>query len=452
MNKPVKRVTLSRRLMRRLVWIAGGVMVANVIFVAIYEAADREALLGDVLSREILRLDQAILDAPSTPPSIRSAVRSHFAEHPDSYGYVVVDSEGRVVDIMNQDLIPITLLESPIAAGDWVVRQPSTETVEAIASHVVERPEGAYRVYFAIVDDPADLIGAEIWDEFFGHVWLPLIPTVVLLIGGALLMLRRDLAPVAAAAAWARQIRPERPTEPFRHDDMPAEIADLTDAVNRAVGRLNAELDNEKRRAAEAAHGLRTPVAVLVARLDSLPKDASFNQLRDDVKTLSRTVTQFLLSSGADRMEVAENDRVDLNHIAEETVKNLTPFAVLSGSEIILTPYPTECPVRGTADGIMLALTNLIENAVFHGGGGAIEVKVGPGRMVSVVDSGPGLPKGGDDAMFEPFWRGAAAPKGGAGLGLAIVGRIQRAHGGRVEAANAPGGGAIFSLFYSEAA
>ena len=50
--------------------------------------------------------------------------------------------------------------------------------------------------------------------------------------------------------------------------------------------------------------------------------------------------------------------------------------------------------------------------------------------------------------MFDPFWRGAGAPKGGAGLGLAIVSRIQRAHGGRVEASNHPDGGVVFRLIY----
>ena len=276
-------------------------------------------------------------------------------------------------------------------------------------------------------------------------------PTVILLIGGALLILRRDLAPVADAAAWARDIRPGRPAHPFKRDSIPAEIEDLTDAVNRAIARLNTELGSEKRRAAEAAHALRTPVAVLVARLDSLPDGPSLTPLRDDVKALSRTVTQFLLSSGADRIEVGDHSRIDLNEIAEQTVAKLTPFAFMNGSEIVFGTSDATCPIKGLPDAVDLALTNLIENALLHGAGGPVTVKVGPGAIVSVGDTGPGLPDGSEDEIFDPFWRGDRAPKGGAGLGLAIVMRIQKAHGGRVEAVNGPNGGSIFRLSYADA-
>lgn len=451
MSVPRKRTSLASRLLRRLFWIAGGVLIANIVFVAIYDAADQEALLMDLLSSQIGLLDKAVLAASSDPPIIAQSAQPYFAQYPSAYGYLVLDAAGNRVDGMNEGLIPQILAESPVALGDWVMRQASQETVEAFASHVVMRPEGAYRVYFAILEDPANLMGTEVWDEYLGHVWRPLLPTLVLLIGGALLILRRDLTPVAQAAAWARKIRPGRLSQPFKRTDMPSEIEDLTDAVNRAVDSLNTELESEKRRAAEAAHALRTPVAVLVARLDSLPDDAALDPLRGDIKALSRTVTQFLLSSGADRIEVGENSRIDLIEIAEKTVARLTPFALMSGSEIVFSTNEDACPVFGVAEAVDLALTNLIENAVFHGRGGPVEVTVGPGPVVSVSDKGDGLPEGADDAIFDPFWRGEDAPKGGAGLGLAIVVRIQKAHGGRVKAENGPGGGSIFRLFYNPA-
>lgn len=245
-----------------------------------------------------------------------------------------------------------------------------------------------------------------------------------------------------------RADRPGQSSDPFWHKDLPAEIEDLTEAVNSAIARLNNELENEKRRAAEAAHALRTPVAVLVARLDSLKDDPALVPFRADIKPLSRTVTQFLLSSGADRLDISDDTQVDLNPIAEEAVARLTPFAMLNGAEIIFEPNPTPCRVHGSAEGIDLAQTNLIENAVFHGGPGPIEIKVGPDLELSVRDSGPGLENPLNTEMFDPFWRGAGAPKGGAGLGLAIVSRIQRAHGGRVEASNHPDGGAVFRPIY----
>jgi two-component system OmpR family sensor kinase len=105
--------------------------------------------------------------------------------------------------------------------------------------------------------------------------------------------------------------------------------------------------------------------------------------------------------------------------------------------------------VTGSADAIGLALTNLIENAIHHAGG-RIEVTVGPGPVLAVRDFGPGLPEPAG-ALFEPFKRGTGASRGGAGLGLAIVARIQRAHGGAVEASVPPGGGTLFRLTYRAA-
>jgi two-component system OmpR family sensor kinase len=238
---------------------------------------------------------------------------------------------------------------------------------------------------------------------------------------------------------------------PLAQTNAPAEVVDLTDAVRRSIERLDAELAAEQRRAAEAAHALRTPVAVLVARLDELPESPEFDILRGDVRALSRMVTQYLSSSGADRLQISDGERTDLSAVAERVVAALVPYAEQRGSEIVMSGGCRPQHVRGSADAIALALTNLIENAVHHAGPGLVEVSVGPGPVLTVRDHGPGLPDGEVDDLFEPFRRGAGAPRGGAGLGLAIVSRIQRAHGGSVESGAAPGGGALVRLSYRSA-
>ncbi|WP_282127854.1 hypothetical protein [Roseobacter litoralis] len=73
-------------------------------------------------------------------------------------------------------------------------------------------------------------------------------------------------------------------------------------------------------------------MAILVARLGNLSDEPALDPMRDDVKALSRAVTQYLLSSGADRMELGQDDHVALNEVAEEAVKALTPLALMSGS------------------------------------------------------------------------------------------------------------------------
>ena len=90
---------------------------------------------------------------------------------------------------------------------------------------------------------------------------------------------------------------------------------------------------------------------------------------------------------------------------------------------------------------------NLVENAIIHAGG-LITVAVGPGALLSVRDRGPGLLEDSSDRLFEPFRQGPNAPATGAGLGLSIVARVQRAHDGAVTARTHPDGGAEFCLSF----
>ncbi len=161
---------------------------------------------------------------------------------------------------------------------------------------------------------------------------------------------------------------------------------------------------------------------------------------------------QLLDSASADTLVVGEGRAVDLAAAAEEVVAGLAPFAISRGVDLELVTEAGARRAVGEREAIALAIANLVENAVLHGGRGRqVRVTVGPGPVVAVRDRGGGLPDGAADALFRPFWRGTDAPAGGAGLGLAIVERVQRAHGGTVEARNAEGGGAVFRLTYRAA-
>jgi len=134
----------------------------------------------------------------------------------------------------------------------------------------------------------------------------------------------------------------------------------------------------------------------------------------------------------------------------------LTPFAF---SRKPKPPRPTATPlieappVAGDPDQLHQVLVNLLRNAISHTPSGTpIEVGLardGERAVLTVRDHGPGLPDGVADRIFERFWRsdpGRSRGRGGAGLGLAIVQGIVRAHDGEVHAANAPDGGAMFSV------
>jgi two-component system, OmpR family, sensor histidine kinase MprB len=105
-----------------------------------------------------------------------------------------------------------------------------------------------------------------------------------------------------------------------------------------------------------------------------------------------------------------------------------------------------ETVVVGAPDRLARAINNLLDNAAEHADGAPVEVSVADG-VVRVRDHGPGIDEGAAERLFDRFYRGPEARRRpGSGLGLAIVRQVAEAHGGTVTAANADGGGAVFSL------
>jgi two-component system phosphate regulon sensor histidine kinase PhoR len=135
--------------------------------------------------------------------------------------------------------------------------------------------------------------------------------------------------------------------------------------------------------------------------------------------------------------------------------QGLRPLAEQRGVRLAVEEL-AERPVTALADASRLhrALLNLLDNAVrFSPDSGTVQVRLRAGStwcLLSVRDHGPGLSEEDLDHLFERFYRGdrarARSPRGGSGLGLAIVQQIAHAHGGRVQAANHPEGGALLEL------
>lgn len=435
-------------LTRRLALIAVAVVLINGIAVAAYYGTDRQALEAEVIAHRMEALQSALQGAP---PQVDPDARALYAAHPDAYGFALLDRDGTILDAENPGLIPAPATETGIFAQDWITRLAAPEGALLVASHKVNGHDQGLRLVFVMRQDPANLLLGALLAEMIRHIWIPMLPVVLLLIGANAFMIRRGLVPVTAAARWARSVRPGAPTPPAPHDRVPAEIADLVDATQRSLDRLNVALAAEQRRAAEAAHALRTPVAVLIARLDALPPGETTDRLRADMAALARTVRQVLAASRADALGVDDTARTDLARIAESVIAALAPFAHARGVDLSLMDQPLPALALAEPEGVEVALSNLVENAILHAGPGRIEVTAGPGPVLRVRDHGPGLPPGGMARLFEPFWRGEAAAPGGAGLGLAIVDRLQRAQGGTVEARAPAGGGAEFTLTFRPA-
>jgi two-component system, OmpR family, sensor kinase len=212
-----------------------------------------------------------------------------------------------------------------------------------------------------------------------------------------------------------------------------------------------------RRFVADASHELRTPLtsirgyAELLRRgADRSPQDSALARRRIEQEALrmSALVDDLLLLARLDQGRPLERAPVDLQAIARDACADAG--AVAPARAITLTaPRPTV--VLGDEMRLRQVVANLLRNALVHTPPGTpIEVAVGlqAGQAVlSVADHGPGLPEEAAARVFEPFYRadpGRSRDRGGSGLGLSIVAAVVAAHGGHVETATTPGGGATF--------
>ncbi len=278
-----------------------------------------------------------------------------------------------------------------------------------------------------------------------GLALLAAIGSTALLIG--VWTVKQGLRPVRDASAAAAAIGPARPGARLPETGLPAEIAPLVSAVNQALARLEAALAAQRRFVGEAAHTLRTPLAVLMARLDGLQDSTEAELLRQDADRMARLVGQMLQMARIDGMSLDITERVDLRAVAMEAISALAPLAVNRGLHLALTGAPAG-PIRGNNAALVVALQNLIENALGYAPPGTtVEVELTNGNILRVLDRGPGVPEPERATIFERFRRGRVPAGGtGAGLGLAIVAEIAAAHGGSAHVAAREGGGAAFEL------
>lgn len=441
--------SLSTTLTQRLIWIAAVVLILNWVIITVYYTSDNSELEGEVISAELRRLEASLT---GDPLSIGPDARDLFLNHPKSYGVALLDDQGTVIDSENFDLIPKPAMQRGMFAEDWVTRLTSDGSSLLVASRRLERPSANGRLVFALAKDPAGLTDRALIAELLLHVWLPILPMALVLIGANAWMIRHGLKPIASAAQWAKSLVPNKPTPPLPDVELPNEVMDLINASQRSLERLNMALALEKRQAAEVAHALRTPLAVLVARLDALPPGEQREQLRADVAALSRTVNQVLGAARADALEVTDQDISNLTDISRSVVAALSPLAHRYGMTLSLNPPSLPVLAMADPDAVELAVSNLIENAIMHVQQGLVEVTVLENQQILVRDHGPGLPPGAHKHMFEPFWRGQDAIEGGSGLGLAIVHRLQLAQNGDIEARQAQGQGTEFILTYQPTA
>jgi signal transduction histidine kinase len=261
--------------------------------------------------------------------------------------------------------------------------------------------------------------------------------------------IRRSLRSLGRLSAEAALIEPSRTDVRLEESGVPQEILPLVRTINTALQRIDEGFELQRRFTTNAAHELRTPLAILRARIDGLDEGAAKTGLIKDVERMTRLVSQLLVAGRLEMQPPSGETSVDLAAIARETVERLALLPAARAHELKLTLPERPVAVRGEEESLGDALRNLIDNALAHSPPGKpVEIRVAEDGSVEVRDRGPGIPPEHRQQIFERFWRARKSGGEGAGLGLSIVRAIVQRHHGSVSVADNPGGGTVFRLAF----
>lgn len=378
-----------------------------------------------------------------------------YADSKGSHGFAVRDRDsGATLFAAGADPGPIPSIVAEDEDGSLYQYDPDGPGPLAFFGEAFPFHIGWRRLIVQVVQlgsSDQDLIETVLAEAFEEGGWMAG-PFLLVLLVVSIFTVRGTLAPLRKLSQQAAAIGPHTPGLRLPHAGVPREIVPLVNAVNSALARLEEAFRIERDFTADAAHELRTPLAVLTAHIDTLQDRTVAEALRRDLEPMTHLVEQLLRSARAEALVVEPTDVADLCAIAREVAAYLAPMAIRESRLVEVDAPESPVVVHGQADALFHAVRNLLDNALRHTPSGTtvtLTVSADPPSL-AVRDHGPGVPPERRDAVFRRFWH-ADRRGGGAGLGLAIVSRTMRAHDGRVVIEDAEGGGAQFRLVFPRA-
>jgi two-component system OmpR family sensor kinase len=366
----------------------------------------------------------------------RAAASAMSEDEPPGVDFDVLAASGRQIFSTRPAAKPRPIehrrsVRAPLRSGAWIVASVSTEP----RRHAVV----ALATAIALTAVPLFIASA--------------------LLSG--LVARRELRPLSRITADADEATRRGFLSRLEHPSDPAEVATLAAAFDRLFRRLDETLRAERHFTQDAAHELRTPLTVLSGELEYALQDSSLPERHRpglerafrEVTTLSNLVEALLLLRRADSDPLRGGDAIPVN--LGDVVRNLAREIAARQPERaadLSVAAPDEAFATGHAVLLAAAIGNLLSNAFkFTRAGQSIRVTVTSGDdqcSVVVEDAGPGVPPSDRERVFDPFYRGGEARSSfdGVGLGLPILRRVARAHGGDVRLDQSTLGGARFEL------
>jgi signal transduction histidine kinase len=238
---------------------------------------------------------------------------------------------------------------------------------------------------------------------------------------------------------------------------LPDEVSPLVEALNDLLGRLDTALTSQRRFIADAAHELRTPLTAIKLRSQLMrqctdPREwtESLDQLESGIERASHLIDQMLRMARLEPgVQPQTSSEVQLDELTKKVVGEFSAQADARRIDLGVT-RAEHVVVQGHRDSLRVMLSNLVDNALrYTPVGGQVDVAVwseSGQAILTVTDTGPGIPEAERERAFDRFYRLAQADIPGSGLGLAIVRQVVESHSGKVGLSDTPDGGLLVTI------
>lgn len=376
------------------------------------------------------------------------SLQAQYSRQYGRYFYAIVDREGGLVaSSIGAPLFPIG---APGSDGELDV-EIGDSRIEGVSirENVAGRP---FTIQVGEDLSHRDVLTDDIVANFFLRVSWISIPILLLLLTVDIVIFGRALRPLRRASKEAQEIGPSRTDIRLTTSGIPSDIQPLVKAINQALDRLDSGFRVQREFTADAAHELRTPLAILRARLEDVIDPCLRRQLQADIDLMSRIVGQLLEIAELDSLGGRQMERLDIKSVAKKLVGDMAPLAIRMNRQLAWSGGADPAWINGHPEMLYRALRNLAENAIRHTPPGTtVEVSVDDEGTVCISDQGPGIASDERELIFQRFWRRERSRSEGAGLGLSIVRKIVDAHEAELLIESGPEGGAVFKIRFLSA-
>lgn len=326
-----------------------------------------------------------------------------------------------------------------------LISRSAVMRIDEVENYMMEIEPGSQDSFVIDIDNSESLAKIQQAKHIF-RIQSMVATVIVILLGGAFtfFLAGHALAPLRAFSSYMEKLQTKNLSEQLEIPGTGDELARLTRSFNKMLNRLNQAFEAQRQFSANAAHELRTPLAVMQTRLDVLQKqkEPTLEEYEETAAMLSEQTERLsdLVSTLLEMTElqtVQRTDEIALSALAEEVLCDLTQIADSKGVKLI--QEDGEATIVGSDLLIYRAVYNLVENAIkYNRPDGTVTVGIkteNDSAMLYVKDTGTGIQPENWENIFDPFVRedkSRSRAMGGAGLGLALVRDIAEQHGGNV--------------------